>query len=169
MSLGDKVRNLVERANNEVDELHFANGAQAAVAHPASGSDNGAFADGRVDHPLPTETFQQAFAGLEGSAVHSDVFPDQHDGGVALHLLEHGLLDGFEKSDRRAIRSAAIRCGSVGLGHGYLRAFLEELAAPAFAAFFPPLLTAALAPGFEPFADFASPAELCAAGGVSPK
>jgi len=26
MSLGDKVRNLVERANNEVDELHFAMG-----------------------------------------------------------------------------------------------------------------------------------------------
>src|SRR2546427_5090247 len=30
MSLGHKIRNLIECANDEVDELHFANGAQAA-------------------------------------------------------------------------------------------------------------------------------------------
>src|SRR5713226_8858955 len=120
MSLGDEIRNLIEGANDEVDELHFANGAQAAVAHTAGGADNGALADGRVDDTLPAEALEQPFAGLERPAVDPDVFANQDNRGVALHLLEHGLLDGFEKRDLRSVWGAAIRTGSVCFGHGYL-------------------------------------------------
>src|SRR5438445_13724856 len=84
MSLGHEIGNLIEGANDEIDELHFADGAQAAVAHPASRADNGALADGRVDHALPTKALQQPFAGLECPAVHAHVFADQHDGRVPL-------------------------------------------------------------------------------------
>src|SRR5438552_4080573 len=73
MSLGHEIGNLIEGANDEIDELHFADGAQAAVAHPASRADNGALADGRVDHALPTKALQQPFAGLECPAVHAHV------------------------------------------------------------------------------------------------
>src|SRR5713226_4335836 len=119
MSFGNKICNLIERANDEVDELHFANGAQAAVAHSTSSADNGTLADRRVDHALPAKPLQQTFAGLECPAVYPDIFPDQNYGRVALHLFKHRLLDGFEKSDLRSARSVAIRSR-----HDYLRAFL---------------------------------------------
>jgi hypothetical protein len=48
---------------------------------------------------------------------------------------------------------AAIRSASVWLGHGYLRAFLEALAAPAFAAFFGAAFAEIFAAGFPPFVD----------------
>src|SRR5256885_13667867 len=106
----------IKGENDKIDDLHSAEGAQAAVAHPASRADNGALADGRVDHALPTKPLQQSFAGLECPAVHAHVFADQHDGRVPLHLFKHGLLDGFEKRDRRCVRRA-----SIGSRHGYLR------------------------------------------------
>jgi len=59
----------------------------------------------------PAKPLQQTFAGLERPAVHADVFPKQHDSRVSLHLLEHRLLDGFEKSDLCPVRRAAIRSG----------------------------------------------------------
>src|SRR5712691_1907785 len=169
MSLGDEIRNLIERADDEVDELHFANGAQAAVAHAAGGADNGALADGRVDDALPAKALEQAFAGLERAAVDTDVFADQNDRRVPLHLLKHGLLDGFEKSNLGSARLAAIRSGPVCLGHGYLRAFLEALAAPAFTVFFGAAFAAIFAAGFPPFAEFVSFPTSRAAGCVSPK
>ncbi len=169
MSLGDKIRDLIERANDEVDELHFANGTQAAVAHPASSADDGALADRRINHALPAEALEQTFAGLEGAAVNADIFAHQNDRRVALHLLEHGLLDGFEKRDLRCVRGAAIRTGAVRLGHGYLRAFLEALAAAALTVFFGATLAAIFAAGFPPFADFALFPGACTMGGVSPK
>src|SRR6266478_2317775 len=169
VSLGDEIRNLIEGADDEIDELHFANGAQAAVAHPASSADNGALADRRVNHALRAEALQQTFAGLEGAAVHADVFPHQNDRRIAFHLLEHGLLDGFEKRDLRSVGRAAIRSGAVCFGHGYLRAFLEVLAEAAFSVFFGAALAATLAAGFRPFADFASFPTVCSAGCVSPK
>src|SRR5882672_12723520 len=105
VALGDEIGELIEAAGDEVDELHLADGAQAEIAHAASRADDGAFADGRVDYAFPSEAFEQAFAGLERAAVDTDVFADDHDSGVALHLLKHGLLDGFEEGDWAAVRS----------------------------------------------------------------
>src|SRR5207245_2667857 len=99
---------------------------------------------------------EQTFAGLEGAAIYTDVFAHQNDGRIALHLLEHRLLDGFEKSDLRSVGRAAVRSGAVWFGHRYLRAFLEALAGVAFAFFFGAAFVAIFAAGFPPFADFAS-------------
>src|SRR6267378_3956122 len=156
MSLGHKIRNLIERAHDEVDELHFADGAQAAVAHSTGRPDNRALADRRINHPFPAKALQQPFAGLERPAVYPDVFAHQNNRRVALHLFKHGLLDGFEKRNLRSIGRAAIRPGSVWFGHGYLRAFLEALAVPAFTFFFGAAFVAIFPAGFPPFADFAS-------------
>src|SRR2546430_3757366 len=158
MSLGHEIGNLIEGANDEIDELHFADGAQAAVAHPASRADNGALADGRVDHALPTKPLQQPFAGLECPAVHAHVFANQHDGRVPLHLFKHGLLDGFEKRDRRCVRRA-----SIGSRHGYLRAFLEAPVGAVFTVF----LGVTFAGGFP--ASLPASAGIVCAVCVSPK
>src|SRR5436305_12325801 len=91
MTLGDEIRDLVERANDEIDELHFANGPQAEVAHPARCADNGAFADGRINHALPTKALEQSFAGLERPAIHANVLAHSQDRRIALHLLKPGL------------------------------------------------------------------------------
>src|SRR5256885_17045350 len=87
VALGDEIGELVEAAGDEIDELHFADGAQAEIAHAASRADYGALADGRVDHALPPEALQQAFAGFESAAVDADVFTEQHHGRIALHFL----------------------------------------------------------------------------------
>src|SRR6202521_3943836 len=118
MALGDEIGELVEAASDEIDELHFADGAQAEIAHAAGGADDGALADGRVDHALPAETLEQAFAGLESAAVHANVFADDHDRGVALHLLKHGLFDGFEEC-HRAVATIAARRIAIGFAAGH--------------------------------------------------
>ena len=108
VALGDEIGELVEAAGDEIDELHFGDGAQAKIAHAAGSADDGAFADGRIDDALPAEFFEQTFAGLERAAIDADIFADENHAGVGGHFFEHGLLDGFEKGD-----------GS----HGYFRAF----------------------------------------------
>jgi hypothetical protein len=118
VALGDEIGELVEAAGNEVDELHLADRAQAQIAHAAGRADNGAFADGRIDHAFPAETLKQAFAGLEGAAVDADVFADDHDCGIALHFLKHGLLDGFEERHRAAAAIAVHRI-AVGFAAGH--------------------------------------------------
>src|ERR1700756_2036017 len=121
--LGDKIGDLVEGADDEIDELHFGDGTQAEIAHAASRADDGGFADGSIHDAFPAEAFEQAFAGLERAAVDADVFADQHHRGVAFHFFVHGLFYGFEKSDLRCFREP-------GTGffdrrsHGYLPAFL---------------------------------------------
>src|SRR5215467_169892 len=91
MALGHEICNLVERAHDEVNELHFADRAQAEVTHPAGRADDGALADRRINDALPAKPFEQSFASLERAAIHADVFTDQQNSGIAFHLLEHGL------------------------------------------------------------------------------
>src|SRR5262245_46542169 len=77
MAFGDKVRNLIERADDEINELHFGDGTETEIAHTASRTDNSRFADRSIDHALPAESFEQAFASLERAAVDANVFADQ--------------------------------------------------------------------------------------------
>src|ERR1700687_3600733 len=97
MSLGDIIGELIETAGDEVDELHFRDGPQAEITHAASRANDGALAYGRIDNALPAETLEQSFAGFEGAAIHAHVFSQEDHGGIAFHLFEHGLFDGFEK------------------------------------------------------------------------
>ena len=161
MSLGDKICNLIECANDEVDELHLADRPQADVAHPAGRADDGALADRRVNHALPAKPFQQSFACFERAAVHADIFAHQQNGGISLHLLKHGLPDGFQKGDLRSARCGSDCRGSVPTSHVYLLVFREALADMAFAFFGVPFV--AVLAG-RPFSDGFS-----MAAGASPK
>src|SRR5258705_6424867 len=89
VAFGDEIGELVEAAGDEIDELHLADGAQAEVTHPASRANDGAFADGRVDYALPAEALEKAFAGLEGAAINTHVFADDHYGGDAFPFFPH--------------------------------------------------------------------------------
>ena len=100
MGFGDEVGDLIEAAGDEIDELHFGDGAQAEIAHAAGRADDGRFADGRFDHALAAEFREQAVGDFESAAVDADVLADGDDGGIALHFFEHGLADGFEHGDR---------------------------------------------------------------------
>src|SRR5258708_12043931 len=95
VTLGDEVGELVEAAGDEIDELHFGDGAQAEIAHAAGGADDGAFADGRVNHALPAEFFEQAFAGFERASIDADVLPDEGDSGAVSHPFHPDLLAAF--------------------------------------------------------------------------
>src|ERR1700736_7047519 len=69
MSLGHKIRQLVEAASDEIYKLHLGDGPQSEIAHAASRADDGALADGRVDRPLPAKWRQQALRGFECAAI----------------------------------------------------------------------------------------------------
>ena len=99
VTLGHEVGELIEAAENEIDELHFRDGTQAKIAHAASRADDGALADGRIDDAFPAEFLQQAFTGLESASVDADIFADENDARVSGHFFKHGLPDGFEKGD----------------------------------------------------------------------
>jgi hypothetical protein len=101
VALGHEIRELVEAASDEIDELHFRDGTQPQVAHAAGRADDSALADGRVDHAFPAESLEQAFAGFERAPIDTHVFADEHDCRVSSHLFEHGLADCFKKRDRR--------------------------------------------------------------------
>src|ERR1700726_1929534 len=79
MSLGHKIRQLVEAASDEIYKLHLGDGPQSEIAHAASRADDGALADGRIDDSLPAKALQQAFAGLKCAAIDADVFAQKHD------------------------------------------------------------------------------------------
>src|SRR5882762_7323994 len=163
MSLGHEIRNLVKRTNDEIDELHFHDGPQPQITHPARRADDGALADRRVNHALPAKPRQQSFAGLERPAVDAHVLAEHDNCRVAFHFFEHRLLDGFEKRDLRSAPGGVLRSGPVRLGHLYLRAFREALAAAAFTVFFAATFAAIFADGFRSLAAFST------AGGASPK
>src|SRR5262249_3793050 len=103
--LGDEIRNLVEAAGNEVNELHLGHRAQAQVAHAYGRAHNSRLADGRIDYALPAKTLEQAGRHLECATIDADVFAQQYHRGVALHLFKERLPDRFEVGHR---------------GHGYL-------------------------------------------------
>src|SRR5262249_2854674 len=88
-------------AGDKVNELHLGDGAKTKVAHAAGCPDDGAFADGRVDDPLPPKAFEQAFTDLEGTAVNAYVFAKEYDRWIAFHFFKERLLDGLEKCYRR--------------------------------------------------------------------
>src|SRR6266403_3145828 len=126
MSLGHEIRNLVERADDEVDKLHLHDRPQAEIAHAAGRADDGAFADRRIHHALPAEPRQQAFAGLERPAVHAHVLAEQDHRRVAFHLLEHRLPDSFEKCDLRPTCGGFLRSGPVRFGHSISAPFAKR-------------------------------------------
>src|ERR1700730_10562608 len=127
MPLGHEIRQLVEAASNEIYKLHLGDRPKSEITHAASRAYDGALTDGRVDDPLPAKTLEQPLTGFERPAIYAYIFAEQNDRRVSLHLFKHGLLDSFQKGDRRGARRLRcsvyfllVRCHCLGTGHGYL-------------------------------------------------
>ena len=86
--LRGEVRDHVEGAGDEVDELHLRDRAQAHHRRPDRRADDRGLGDRRVDDALLAELAEQAVGHLEGAAVDADVLAQEEDALVALHLLE---------------------------------------------------------------------------------
>src|SRR3984957_19384924 len=81
MRFRHEVRNLIEAAGDEINELHFAHRTQAEKTHTASRADNRRFGDGCLNNSLAAKFRQHAVGYLKCSAVHPDIFTDGDDGG----------------------------------------------------------------------------------------
>src|SRR5712692_4923778 len=96
----------IETAGNEVDELKLGDWPQAQQRRPARRADNRGFRDGRVDHAFVAKVIDDAFRNFECAAVRADVFADQKDSRVALHLFPDALPYGFDHGGQAATRRA---------------------------------------------------------------
>ena len=82
--LGGEVRDHVEGARDEVDELHLGHGPHPHHRGPDRGADDGGLGDRRVDDALLAELGDEAVGHLEGAAVDADVLAEQEDALVPL-------------------------------------------------------------------------------------
>src|SRR6266436_450875 len=84
---GDVVREHVVGAGDEIDELHLCHWAHAHVSRPGGGADDRRLRDRRIDDAGVAELLGEALGDLERTAVRPYVFPQNEDGGIALHLF----------------------------------------------------------------------------------
>src|ERR1051326_5480389 len=113
LSLRQHVRDLVERAGDEIHELKFRDWTQPGQRRAKRGIDDRHLRDRRVDHALRAEAVNEAFGDLEGAAIDADVLADTEDVGVALHFLPESLADGFEISDHTWLRTESQQGGDL--------------------------------------------------------
>ena len=92
---------LVEGRIDEAHELDLRNRSQAIEGHADGGPDNARFGKGRIHDPLRAEDLQQPVGYTENAAVLSNVFTEQHDPVVPLHLFPQGQVDGLYHITRR--------------------------------------------------------------------
>ena len=95
-AFGREVHNLVEAAGNKIGELHLGHRPQPHEARANSRAHDGGFRNRRVHHAPLTEALDEARGHLEGAAVDANIFANQEDAGVALHLFPQTFPDGFE-------------------------------------------------------------------------
>ncbi len=97
--LGHHVDDLVECAGNEVCELHLDDRPPPHQCGAGGGSHDGGFRDGGVDHAKLAELLQETLRDLEGAAVLGDVFPDEKDSLIPLHLFPQRLPNRLDVGD----------------------------------------------------------------------
>src|ERR1700723_1133399 len=81
MGFGDEVGDLIKAAGDEINELHFGDGAQAEEAHAAGRADDGGFGDRSFDDPFAADFPDQPVGDFERAAVHADIFAGGDGGG----------------------------------------------------------------------------------------
>ena len=81
--LGGEVRDHVEGAGDEVDELHLGDRPHAHHRRADGRADDRRLGDRRVDDALLAELGDEAVGHLEGAAVDADVLAEQEDARVA--------------------------------------------------------------------------------------
>ena len=87
----DVIGQHVVGARDEVDELHFGDGAQSHVGRTGRRAHNRSFGDGRIDDARLAEALAESLGDLERTPVQTDVLPQDEDAFVALHLLPETL------------------------------------------------------------------------------
>ncbi len=102
-ALGGEVDNLVEAAGDEIGELHLRHRPQPHEAGADGRADDGAFGNGRIHHAFLAEMLEESGGHFERAAVDADVFAQQEDVRVALHLFPQPLADGFQVSCRHGL------------------------------------------------------------------
>jgi hypothetical protein len=104
-----EVRDHVECAGDEIRELHLRHRPETGDRRTHGGARDRGLGDRRVEPPLLAESLDQAVGHLESAAVNADVFPEQEDSRVALHLLEERFTDRVDVERLRARRGSAGR------------------------------------------------------------
>jgi len=90
-----EIREHVEAAGDEINELDFAHGTHAHVRRADRRTYDGGLGNRRVDDAPLAVGIDQSFRDLEGPAVDADVFPDHEYALVARHFVEERLANSF--------------------------------------------------------------------------
>ena len=93
LQLGGLVDDLVESHTDEVHEHQVDDWTQASDRCANAKTNNGLFADGRVNNALLTKLGLQASEGSEDSTKGTDVFTGAEYVGVGFHHLRNGFIE----------------------------------------------------------------------------
>ena len=94
-AFGGEVCDLIERAGNEVGELHFRNRPHSHEGGADCGTDDSGFGNRRIDDPPFPELFKHAGGDFESAAVDAYIFSEDEHTLVLLHLFPDSLTDRF--------------------------------------------------------------------------
>src|SRR5205085_724339 len=109
MRFGGIVRDDVERARYEIDELHLRHRPHSIKRRADRGPHNGRFRNRSVDDALLAEMLLHPGRDFERAAICADVFTQQKYAWVGLHLFPETLADRFKIRDHGPI--LPYRCG----------------------------------------------------------
>ena len=83
----------VEAGGDEVSELDLDHRLQAHHCSSVGKSDEGPFTHGSIEDSFFTEFIPEPGGSREGAAEFSDIFAEDEDAVIELHLLVQGLVD----------------------------------------------------------------------------
>ena len=92
---GRLANQLVHRRPQEIGELHFRDGAQAAKGGSQGDAHYRGFGQGHINNPAGPELLDKAPGRQKDAAAPTHILPHHKDGFVPLHLLPHRFPDGF--------------------------------------------------------------------------
>ncbi len=101
VNLGGVIDDLVEREQREVDAHHLRHRAQAHDGRANRRADDPRLGDGGIYDAAFAKLIQKAAGDRVGASVGADIFADEEDAIIALHLLAQRLADRLAKSDLR--------------------------------------------------------------------
>src|SRR5260370_6066461 len=105
-TLGRIIRQQIESATDEVNELKLSHRAQAHQRRSTRRANNRRFGNRSVDHALRAELIDDAIGDFEGAAISAHVFADQKDSRVALHLFPNPSANCLDHRGGAAARRA---------------------------------------------------------------
>src|SRR5260370_24633714 len=105
-TLGRIIRQQIESATDEVNELKLSHRAQAHQRGSTRRAHDRRFGDRSVDHALRAELIDDAVSDFEGAAISAYVFAEKKDSRVALHLFPNPSANCLDHRTGAATRRA---------------------------------------------------------------